>query len=403
MFLRIIWNRKTRFLILFLLKFFPINRNRVIALCWGGKNYNCNPRAITDELIRRQSCFKQNDKLVIFYAFEDVDEYKSILPVEIVPVQIGSLYYFYLLATSHFIISNTRIGGGVLWPFPKKKKQYYIQTMHGGHGMKRQELEVKDSLSEEYIKVLFDDAKRTDLMISDSTFWTKLARTVFAYPKGEILECGLPRNDLFFISEKEKQELKKEYLCKLEIGYELNVPINTLVYCPTFRNNGRRDVYGFDTDKIIFELENRFGGIWYILVSSHPNMRDYYHEIYDFSHPRMVDIGTFPDLQPFLIFSDAAITDYSSAGFEFTLTGKPLFLHVKDLQDYDRGVYFDMHKLPFPFSDNDGQLCMNIRTFDKKEYHYQLESFNREIIGLKERGESSRKVVDWILDKQTKN
>lgn len=392
-----LWNNKTRNLILRILPHLPIVKGRVICICWGGTKYNCNPRAITDTMIEKDLVSKDKSRqFEINYAFVDPSIYEKELPNEIGSVEIGSLKYFYILATSQFIIANTRFGGGLFWPFKKRKGQYYIQTMHGGHGMKKQELEVSDSLSKDYIRGLYEDASRIDLMISDSKFWTEKARTIFAYPEGEMLEIGLPRNDVFFSSSKSKNSIKRDICKKINVTY--SDELKFLVYCPTFRSNGRKDVYGFDPDQIISALANRFGGDWYILVSSHPNMRSYYHEIYDFSNPHLVDVGQ-EDLQPILVSSDAAITDYSSAGFEFALTGNPCFLLCRDLDDYDRGVYFDMMSLPFPYAETDNQLVSNILNFDNEKYLSELEQFNREVIGLNETGHASEAVVEWMINK----
>ena len=389
MFQKFLWNRKLRPFVLWSLRLFPIKRGRVVCVCWGGQKYGCNPKAITDYIISNQ-----NNRFEIAYAFHNPSFFKDSLPDQIKPLGIGQLYYYYWLATSQFIIANTRFGGGLFWPFKKRKGQYYIQTMHGGHGMKKQELEVSDSLSKDYIRGLYEDASRIDLMISDSKFWTEKARTIFAYPEGEMLEIGLPRNDVFFSSSESKNSIKREICKKIDIAYSDN--LRFLVYCPTFRNNGRKDVYGFDTDKLVLALSKRFGGDWYILVSSHPNMRSYYQEIYDFFNPHLVDVGQ-EDLQPILVSSDAAITDYSSAGFEFALTGNPCFLLCRDLEDYDRGVYFDMKSLPFPYAETDDQLVSNILNFDNEKYLSELEQFNREVIGLNETGHASEAVVEWML------
>lgn len=381
---RLIWNRHTRKLVLSILDILPVMYNRMLCLCWNGNKYSCNPKAVTDEILLRK---QKGEKLPeVWYAFNDPKQFNHEIPEGIQSVKLGSLKYYFLLATSRFILSNTRIGIDK-WPFKKKKGQYYVQTMHGGHGMKRQELEVKNTLSEDYIKMLYEDASRIDLMLSDSTFWTKLARTIFAYPDGEILEVGLPRNDIFF-DEKLKESMKESNRDNKRF----------LIYCPTFRNNGDTSVYGFNVDRVVEALEKRFGGEWYIRVHCHPNMLDVFHDIYDFTHPRMIDVAS-ENLQILLVTSDAAITDYSSAGFEFALTNRPVFLLAKDVKEYDRGMYFNPRELPFPFAEDDDELCLQIEQFDNDKYLYEQRNFNNEVIGLKETGKASSAVVDWIIKK----
>lgn len=395
--MNLIWNQYTRNLVLRFFQYLPLQKGQVMCVCWGGAQYNCNPRAIVEQMASMQLLSGSNKRFSVYFAFLDPQRFQKFLPRGVQAVEIGSYDYYKILATSQFIISNTRLGGGLFWPMPKRRGQIYIQTMHGGHGMKKQELEVANSLSPDYVQGIYRDSARIDLMISDSRFWSEKARTIFSYPKGEMLEEGLPRNDIFFTSAENKLENKRAYCEDFKINYFNINDVRFLVYCPTFRNNYRQNVYGFQVDLVLQALHNRFGGAWYLLISSHPNMQSYYQDIYDFSNPCVVDIGA-KDLSPILAVSDVAITDYSSAGFEFALTKKPCFLLCRDLQDYDRGVYFDMHTLPFPYAETDDQLVQNILQFNEKQYQQALEQFNTEVIGLKETGHASEAVVAWMLE-----
>lgn len=381
---------------LWMMRFLPINKKRIMCVCWGGKKYNCNPKAITDALLRRQDA----QGIQIVYAFEEPEQFADILPEGVQSVEIGSLQYYYLLATSHVIIANTRFVG-LMWPFDKKSSQIYIQTQHGGHGIKKVELDVRDALTEEYITNAIEDTKRTDLMLSDSRYWTRVYRTAYQYG-GEVLESGLPRNDVFFAGNEEKNAFKQKALDYIVKHNSISNPqelsgAKFLIYTPTFRNNQRRDVYGFDVDKVVRALEERFGGVWYILVSSHPNMVDYYREVYDFSNPRLLDVGTYPELQELLVVADALITDYSSAEMDFSLTARPIFQLIRDREDYDRGTYLDPRSLPFPYAENDDALVNNILTFDEEKYHSDLNDFNTNVIGLNETGHAADNVAEWIM------
>lgn len=381
---------------LWMMRFLPINKKRIMCVCWGGKKYNCNPKAITDALLRRQDA----QGIQIVYAFDEPEQFADILPEGVQSAEIGSLQYYYLLATSHLIIANTRFVG-LMWPFAKKSSQIYIQTQHGGHGIKKVELDVRDALTEEYITNAIEDTKRTDLMLSDSWYWTRVYRTAYQYG-GKVLESGLPRNDVFFAGDEEKRALKQKALDYIVKHNSISNPqelpgAKFLIYTPTFRNNQRRDVYGFDVDKVVRALEERFGGVWYILVSSHPNMLDYYREVYDFSNPRLLDVGTYPELQELLVVSDALITDYSSAEMDFSLTKRPVFQLIRDREDYDRGTYLDPRSLPFPYAENDDALVNNILTFDEEKYHSDLSDFNTNVIGLNETGHAADNAAEWIM------
>lgn len=372
----IIWNTKTRPLVLWILRNLPIKKGRIMFTSWGGRQYNCNPKLISDYIVSdSNSCiyFEQ------IFAFFEPEKFCGQLPQEVYSVQIGSLRYYYLLFTSQFIISNIRFAGDM---FPaKRKRQYYIFTGHGGSGIKKIEFDAP-SLPKEYLERAKKDTDCIDLMLSGSSFRTKCIRSAYRYT-GEILESGTPRNDIFFENKVIESSEGRRYA----------------IYTPTFRNNGRKDIYGFDFDKIIDALENRFGGTWYIRISSHPNMRDYYKEIYDFSHPRVIDIGG-EDLQPYLLSSDILITDYSSAEMDFSLTKRPVFQLCRDRADYDRGFYIEPENMPFPYAENDEQLIANITNFDEAKYLRDLEIFNRDVIGLKESGHAAEAVVEWMIERK---
>ena len=377
MFQKFLWNRKLRPFVLWSLRLFPVKRGRVVCVCWGGQKYGCSPKAITDYIISNQ-----NNRFEIAYAFHNPSFFKDSLPDQIKPLGIGQLYYYYWLATSHFIISNVRFSGP-FFPY-KKKGQQYVFTGHGGNGIKKIEFDT-DCLPKAYMQMALEDSLRIDLLLSGSAYKSRVIRSAYRY-QGEILELGTPRNDEYIKAIKaqahEISSRNKHYL----------------IYTPTFRGDGRRDVYGFDVDRIITALETRFGGEWYIRISSHPNMNSYYQEIYDFSHPRLIDVGKL-ELQPLLASSDALITDYSSAEMDFSLTKRPVFQLCKDRADYDRGFYINPESLPFPYAETDDQLVSNILNFDNEKYQSELEQFNREVIGLNETGHASEAVVEWMINK----
>ena len=93
-----------------------------MCVCWAGSQFNCNPKAIALALSKQK-------EFQIWFAFVNPKLFTKDIPNGINAVEIGSLEYYKLLATSQFILSNTRFAGGYYWPFKKRKGQYYIQTM----------------------------------------------------------------------------------------------------------------------------------------------------------------------------------------------------------------------------------------------------------------------------------
>lgn len=391
LFRRLLWNRPMRAVTLQLMRLLPLHRGRVMLLCWNGNRYGCNPKAISDAIAANPSW---SARFEVWFAFRNPADYAACLPAGVHAVEVCSYDYYRLLATAQFVVSNIHCEP---YYYPHKRRgQQYIFTGHGGSGIKKIEFDT-DSLPAAYMKMAAADSARIDLFLSGSAFRSRVVRSAYRY-QGEILEQGTPRNDAYIRS---LQAMASHGVGddNAGVGRDGNAASrHYLIYAPTFRANGRRDVYGFDVEGVVGALEKRFGGEWYIRISSHPNMSGYYREIYDFSHPRLIDVGG-EDLQPLLATSDILLTDYSSAEMDFALTGRPVFQLCKDRGDYDRGFYIEPEEMPFPFATDDATLICNILDFDEKQYGASLARFHAEVIEPHETGHAAEAVVGWMLSK----
>lgn len=373
MFLRLFWNSKTRSVVLWILRLLPLRQCRAIFISWNGVSYNCNPKTIAEKLV-------EDNKWDVIYAFQDPCKYYGLIKKGIKAIEIGSFKYYYLIATSKFIISNTRFTGD-FWPY-KKNGQKYIFTNHGGFGIKKVEFDAEDGLSSKYLEMAEDDSQRMDLTLSNSKYQSKNIRTAYHY-NGEILEAGLPRND-FFVSHQHNRISSEKYL----------------LYAPTFRSANNLDVYLFRDyeaiEHVVKSLEERFGGKWFIRISCHPNMRSIYKHIYEFGHPRMLDVGDVDDFHSLLLDSDVLVTDYSSAAMDFMLLKRPVFQFIADLEKYDRGLYVSPLSMPFPFSATLDDFISQILKFDESRYLADLKRFSEDFLHIVESGHATDAVVTWM-------
>ena len=115
--------------------------------------------------------------------------------------------------------------------------------------------------------------------------------------------------------------------------------------------------------------------------------------------PLVIDVSEYGDIYELLAVCDVLITDYSSISFDFANSRKPVFLYTTDMEAYyqDRGTYFNLKKLPFPFSDSNKSLTSNILNFEEKEYLEKLERFFSKV-GLWESGHASKNIADKIVE-----
>lgn len=360
---------------MFLLRIFPIDAKKIFITNYYGKGFGDNGKYIAQELHRQKPDIK------IYWQTDDSPS----LPEYITPVRNRSILGLYHQTTAKIWIDNSRKTSYTL----KRKKQYYIQTWHGGIGPKRVEKDAENKLPKEYIDSAKQDSKMTDLMISNSTFCTELYRRAFWYD-GEILECGSPRVDfLFNCTDSEKKQIKTK------LGVSENDKI--ILYAPTFRKNKNVDCYSINFSSVLSQLSRiQPNNSWKFLIRLHPAVADRA-DCVGYNN-QIINATDYPDLYEILAVTDIVITDYSSVMFEAAYAGKPVFLFATDIEEYkqDRNFYFELESLPFPLAQTNDELISHIHNFSNCDYQKHL----REIylkFGIKENGHASEAVVKRIL------
>ena len=134
---------------LYIFRIFPIKNNRILFENFTGKGYADSPKSIAENLIN------SNDDYELYWVIKD-NKFKKEFPSKIKAIKLYSLKYFYIMATAKVWVSNSRFDQYVI----KRKQQFYIQTWHGGLGMKKIEYDAEDKLSEYYKKVMKKDKER---------------------------------------------------------------------------------------------------------------------------------------------------------------------------------------------------------------------------------------------------
>ena len=175
-----------------------------------------------------------------------------------------------------------------------------------------------------YEKTSIHMDKIVDVMISNSKWCSKIYRSAFLYT-GEILECGYPRNDIFFKPSLEIRQKVYDYF---------NIPpdYKIVLWAPTYRNGRELDKYRLDLEKLLVNLNKKFSSNWMVLVRLHPTME---HKSKEMKYSRhIINASSYGDIQELLVASDVLISDYSSVISEFALTGKPIFLYSTDIKEY---------------------------------------------------------------------
>lgn len=362
---------------------FPIQTGKVVFDNFFGKGYGDNPKYIADEMIRQ----KLNCKLVWLV------KGSVVVPENIKSVPIKSIRSCYELATAQIIVANSK--GGIICFFKKKKEQLFLQTWHGDFPLKYIEKEAEAVLPFDYIKTSKADSKITDAIISGNVFFSKILRESFWLPNNcDILEYGVPRNDIYFKDEDFRNQLKQKF------GFSAEDRI--LLYAPTFRDDLDTDYYNINFEKLRPLLSSIENANWKIIIRLHPRIVN---KSSSFTYnAEIINGSSFPDSQELCMVSDCLITDYSSIMSDFMLTSKPVFLYTPDFEEYSnqstgRGLRDIFYELPFTVCRCQEELENTIGLFDKNLYLTKLNAFMKDYYETFDNGHASENTVNYIKTK----
>ncbi len=353
----------------------PVQKKKVIFCNFSGKRCSDSPRSICDLLQKRHPGWD--------FVWLTHPKYNPPIPLgtRSIPFSEHSIKMIYELATAKvWVDSHTKFAFT-----RKRKKQFYMETWHGGIGLKKVEGDAAVVLDKTYLNRVRNNSKMADIFLSNSDWCSKLYKRAFWF-NGEILEYGLPRNDML---------VNRESTGKVRSTFGISESTKILLYAPTFRADERTDCYSLDTSALLTALREKTECDWKILIRLHPVVMQK-KSPFQYSDD-ILDATLYANMQELLVESDALVSDYSSCLFDYSILKRPTFLFATDVANYmkDRNFYFDIHTLPFPLAEDSDTLCQNIRTFNMDEFLHSISHFLQEV-GLHETGTATAKAAEQI-------
>ena len=228
--------------------------------------------------------------------------------------------------------------------------------------------------------------QRTDIFISGCEKFSEVMSTAKMVPRERFLECGMPRNDILI------RGADYDVTEKVKKFFGVDKDVKLVLFAPTYRGEENEASFHsqLDVSKCVNALENRFGGRWVMLMRKH-------HFVKDLKIQNCIDASGYPDMQELLYACDAFITDYSSAIWDFSLTYKPGFLFVPDLDEYqkERSFYTDPMTWAFPLALSNDELCERIKQFDEAKNELKIDE-HHELLGNKETGRACEIIAEKI-------
>ncbi|WP_084040092.1 CDP-glycerol glycerophosphotransferase family protein [Demequina sp. NBRC 110053] len=297
----------------------PIDPDLVVYTSLWNRAPRGNPLAI----YRKQLELAPHLRGVWIVRKQDLDQ----LPAGIEYVTPRTLAYLRLIATATYFVDDANPH----WSLAAREGQIYVQTHHGTAlkymGADRHYSGVRPS--DDTIVTMHRRSQRWTYSLSTSPYLTEVWERAYNNDCVQ-LEVGFPRNDVLFESTAEDRAAVRARL-------GLAPHERAVLYMPTWRTRRSPKEHEFDLTAFAESLPEGTR----LLVRDH-----YYHDRRgrQVVPAQVIDVSKGWEVEDLYLASDALITDYSSAMFDYTLLDRPIVLFCYDWDDYrwSRGAYFDI-------------------------------------------------------------
>ena len=371
--------------VLMIFRLFRMRGNRIVLLNDLTQKYAGNPKYVAEYLTEHYP-----NEFEIIYVLQDKTEFAHLEKKGIKTVKYKSILFFYYAMTAAVFLTNC---GGISF-IPFRKKQYVINTWHGGGTYKKDGIHLYGD-TPLYRKDLKLSAQKTSLYLSTSSLFTAYQSEAMLVPKKKFWEIGMPRNDILV---NDNQEIKEKVRQKIGLLSDERL----VLFAPTYRkeeDNCHNDFvaipYGINCQEVCEALYKRFGGKWKFAFRLHPKIAD----SSNLPEGGILNLSRYDDMQELLLVADVLINDFSSSMWDFMLTGKPVFIFAYDLEHYIKttGVYTPVNEWPFPKASSNEELEKAILNFDEGQYRSACERHYSQLGGC-ETGKATQLVCERICE-----
>lgn len=365
-----------------LLFWIPLKEDRIIVYSMKQRGYSCNLKYLTEYLRTRAA-----GEYEILWVVRSEEEQKLLEKRGVRAVTAHSFAHFRYRHCASVVITNDEF-------YPMcihRRGQRYINTWHGAINYKKIGYEGLGFTNPIQKLIYRMNNPCPDVFVSGSRSFTETTSASFGFPKSVFLECGLPRNDILCTG------MPQDKLQTLRKTVGIPDGKRAVLYAPTFRKGKASPDVNLNYDRLLASLRKRFGGDWVVLLRQH-----YFVESSGASHPSVIDVSGYEDMQELILVSDCMISDYSSCMWDFVLTGKPCFVYAEDLQTYlneDRSFFIPIECWPYEIADSAEELCRRIEGFDEKAYMDRIQRHLREY-GSFDQGTACKTLIERLNSKE---
>jgi CDP-glycerol glycerophosphotransferase len=358
-------------------------RDSVVYLSFQGRQYSDSPRAIHEELVRRDAPLEH---------FWVVRDGRCEVPPTATVLRDGSREFHAAIARARYVVTNDHFPDF----FTRRPEQTCLQTWHGTP-LKRLGLDVAGQrrvTRRRFERRWEHQVENWQYVLSPNRFSTPILQRAYAI-EGEMLETGYPRVDVLAQPD--------HAAAGDELRRRIGVPegVRTVLYAPTYRDHvrDRRGRYRLDVRLDIDRLRAAVGEDTVILFRKHHYIADRVPETDD---GFVRDVSSYPDGTELMLAADVLLTDYSSMMVDFANTGRPMLFYTYDLDAYRdeiRGFYLDfMETVPGPLLSTTDEVIAALRDLDgvRAAYAARYAAFAAMFCELDD-GLASARVVDRLF------
>ncbi|WP_337005938.1 MULTISPECIES: CDP-glycerol glycerophosphotransferase family protein [unclassified Microbacterium] len=342
--------------------------NAVFFESFYGRSVGCNPRAIDRELAARAPEVRR---------YWSVVDLSVEVPEGAIAVVEGSPQWWNARGAARLLVVNDWLRRR----FARKPGQKVLQTWHGTP-LKRLALH-RPGFDPRRMAAVVKESRRWDVLLAQNTYSERILRKAYAFFGRPIWVDGYPRNDALATGD------PAAIRSALGIGPEERV----LLYAPTWRDD-RAEMVDFIDPEVLARQANAV-----VLVRGHSRTLE---QGRDRAGARVIDVTGYPETALLLLAADALITDYSSVMFDFSVTGKPMYFLVPDLDHYRgklRGFYFDLaDRAPGPLVRTQDELAAALDDPEHQAAYAERYAAWRRQFNARDDGHAASRVVDRILD-----
>ncbi|EAJ6692303.1 CDP-glycerol--glycerophosphate glycerophosphotransferase, partial [Campylobacter coli] len=336
-------------------RFLPLSKNKIVFIAHSASRFDCNPKAIFEELLQSNAQIK----CIWILNKKFHKEYKDKYPM-VFFVSPSSFKAFFHLSTCRVFINNQIHIYYKKMGFSKRPDQLYLQTWHGSFGMKC--INIVDEAEK-----VFQASQDMDYWITNSFFESEVyKKSLWA---NRVIEIGHARSDVLFNS---------DYKGHVKEKYNLSKDSRLILYAPTKKEQYSQlncaEVVAKVSDKVLKIFKQKYPEhTWYILIRRHV----YDKGILKYQNQNIIDAFDYPDIMELIKECDVLISDYSSIICDFALTYKPIFIYASDYDSFilTSKLYHDYSKLPFGLAKNFNELENCIANFDYDTYKQELKEW----------------------------